>query len=79
MFEKISKYSYKDLNKKLIGNIVRFTSDCQLFPNFDVTGKVISISIASNNEYIIEIIRQNSNKRYKIGSNMHNLKFLIIL
>ena len=76
MVNLISKYSYIDLCKLLIGNNVNFKSDCQLFPNFDITGKVISISIGNNNEYIIKIIRNN--KHYDIGSHMHNLSFTVI-
>lgn len=78
MFNKVSKYSLQELSDILIGKNIRFISDCQLFPNFDVTGKVISINVASNNEYLIEIIKKGSSKRYKIGSNMHNLQFSIL-
>lgn len=78
MFNKVSKYSLQELSDILIGKNIRFISDCQLFPNFDVTGKVISINVASNNEYLIEIIKKGSSKRYKIGSNMYNLQFSIL-
>ena len=74
---KISKYSYGDLCKLLIGKKVHFISDCQLFPNFNMTGYVISINIASNNEFLIHI-KTNNGKYYDIGSNMHNLQFEII-
>lgn len=71
----VSKYSYNDLCKLLIGNIVNFKSDCQIFPNFNVTGKVLQITIAKNNEYLIKILRNG--KQYDIGSNMRNLSFSI--
>ena len=72
----VSNYSYISLCKLLIGKTVNFKSDCQFFPYFDVTGKVISINIGNNNEYIIKIERNN--KIYDIGSNMQNLSFSIV-
>ena len=72
----VSKYSYIDLCKLLIGKTVNFKSDCQFFPNFDVTGKVIKIDISKTNEYLIIIIYNH--KQYIVGSNMHNLSFQII-
>jgi hypothetical protein len=71
----ISKYTYSELCNQLIGKIVNFKSDCQFFPNFDVTGKVLSITINKNNEYIIKILRNG--KTYDIGSNMKNLNFTL--
>lgn len=72
----VSKYSYNDLCQILIGKIVNFKSDCQFFPNFDVTGTVLRIDIARNNEFIIKIYRNG--KKYDIGSKMHNLSFTIL-
>lgn len=73
----VSSYSYQDLCKNLIGKNVNFKSNCEFFPNFDISGKVLSISIASNNEYLIKIVTKN-HKYYDIGSNMKELSFLII-
>jgi len=72
----VSKYSYNDLCNTIIGKIVTFESDCHFFPNFKITGKVLSIKIASNNEYLINVM-VNNGKRYDIGSHMHNLSFKI--
>lgn len=73
----VSKHTYIDLCNILIGKVVNFKSDCQFFPNFDVTGKVLSINISStSNEYIIKILRNG--KKYDIGSNMSNLSFNIL-
>ena len=72
----VSKYSYIELCNLLIGKIVNFKSDCQLFDNFDITGKVLSIDISKTNEYMIKIMYKG--KKYDIGSNMHNLSFQII-
>ena len=62
----VSKYSYIELCNLLIGKIVNFKSDCQLFDNFDVTGKVININISKTNEYMIEIMYKGkkSEKEY---------------
>lgn len=72
----ISRFSYEKLCNILIGNIVNFKSDCQIFPEFDITGRVLSIDIAKNNEYIIKIIKNG--KTYDIGSYMHNLSFTVL-
>ena len=69
----VSKYSYTELCNQLIGKIVNFKSDCQFFPNFDITGKVLTIDITKNNEYLIKLLRNG--KVYDIGSNMRNLNF----
>jgi hypothetical protein len=60
----------------MIGKTVRFISDCELFPNFDVTIKISSIYL-NNNEIIFQGIVKNR-KDFKIGSNMKNLRFIII-
>ena len=70
--ESINKYSYTQLIKKLVGKKVRFVSDCELFPNFDVIGKVVSYYIKGN-----EILFKTKigTKTIDIGSNMKNLRF----
>lgn len=72
----ISRFSYEKLCNVLIGNIVNFKSNCQIFPEFDITGLVLSVDIAKNNEYIIKIIKNG--KTYDIGSHMHNLSFNVL-
>lgn len=56
----------------LNGKNVRFVSDCEIFPNFDVTGKVLSIEIGKNNEYIFKL--RTARRVISVGSNMKNLK-----
>lgn len=73
----ISKYSYPELNKLLLGKNVRFKSDCEFFPNFDVIGKVIFMKM-QNSEILIDVIIHNKNKKITIGSNMKNLRFSIL-
>ena len=75
--ELISNYSYEELCNILMGKLVNLKSDCQIFPNFDVTGKVTNIVISKNKEYIIKLLRNG--KVYDIGSYMHNLRFSLLL
>ena len=55
----------------LYGSEVRFISDCDIFPNFDVIGKVKEISLIGS-EYVFTISVKG--KIIHIGSNMKNLK-----
>ena len=55
----------------LKGSTIRFISDCELFPNFDVTGKVMSISLEGS-EYVFNVFIKGKN--IHIGSNMKNLR-----
>ena len=75
--EYIKKYTYNILYKKLFGKNVRFISDCQFFPNFDVTIKINKIYYGANNEILFEG-KTSKNKKLTIGSNMKNLQFEII-
>lgn len=70
--ELANKYSAIQLIKKIVGKKVRFTSDCELFQNFDITGKVMSYYVKGT-----EILFKTKigNKTIDIGSNMKNLKF----
>ena len=68
----IKKMTYEEIYS-LKGNEVRFISDCELFPNFDVIGKVKSISLIGS-EYVF-IVSVNG-KNIHIGSNMKNLRVM---
>lgn len=72
----IKKYSLSELSK-LINHKVRFTSDCEFFPNFDVTCKVKKVQMKGN-EILFEVNVINSNKHLTIGSNMKNLQFEVL-
>lgn len=69
-------YPFKKLILDLVGKNIHFTSDCELFPNFDVKGKVISYYIRTNE--IVFKLKTNYGKTIDIGSNMKNLKFEFI-
>lgn len=72
----IKQKSYEEL-KELLGKKVHFVSDCELFPNFDVIGKVISINYGANLEIMFNVKLQNG-KTIDIGSNMKNLRYEIL-
>ena len=69
-------YSQTWLMKTLISKKIRFTSDCEFFPNFDVKGKILSCHIKSNE--LIFKMKTTNGKIIEIGSNMKNLKFEFI-
>ena len=76
--EKVSSYTIEKITSKLLGKRVRFTSDCELFPNFDVKVQIISISISQNREILFDCRTISNRKKLVIGSNMRNLRFQII-
>lgn len=77
MYKLVKSQSYIQLQNELLGKRARFKSDCQLFPHFDVVGKIVKMWI-SNGEIIFEIIVDNNLKRLKIGSNMSNLSYSLV-
>ena len=76
--EKVSSYAIEKITNKLLGKRVRFTSDCELFPNFDVRVQVVSISISQNKEVLFNCRNLSDRKKLTIGSNMKNLKFQLL-
>ena len=74
--ESIKSYSYTWLMKSLVNKKVRFTSDCEFFPNFDVNGKILSSHIKGNE--LIFKLKVTNTKTIDVGSNMKNLRFEII-
>ena len=76
--EKISSYTIEKITNKLLGKRVRFTSDCELFPNFDVKVQVVSLSISQNREILFYCRNISNRQKLVIGSNMRNLRFQIL-
>ena len=74
--ELVKKYSINLLRNKLLGKKVHFISDCQLFPNFNVTGKVIQISLSGTIPLFKTIL--TSGKTIDIDGGMSNLSFELI-
>jgi hypothetical protein len=75
--EFVKNYPFEIIYKKLFGKNVRFVSDCEFFPNFDVIIKVQKIYFAKNNEIIFEG-KTKTKKILKIGGNMKNLQFELL-
>ena len=72
----VKKYPYNKLNALLLGKKVHFISDCQLFPNFDITAKPISISLINGIPLIKAIL--NNGKTIQIDGGMSNLQFEVL-
>ena len=76
--EKVSSYTIEKITNKLLGKRVKFISDCELFPNFDVNVQVISISISPNKEVLFDCSTLENRKKLIIGSKMKNLRFKLL-
>lgn len=76
--DKVSSYTIEKITSKLLGKKVRFTSDCELFPNFDVKVQVVSLSISQNREILFDCRSLSNRKKLVIGSNMRNLRFQLL-
>lgn len=72
----VKNYSLLELSK-LTNHKVRFTSDCEFFPNFDVTCKIKKVHMKGN-EILFEVNTLN-NKHLTIGSNMKNLQYELVI
>lgn len=72
---KVSKLSYDELCK-YIGHNVLMRSNCEFFPNFNIMGRVLDISIGTNNEYEIKVKTKPTGKELLVGSNMKNLTII---
>lgn len=75
--ELVKKYSVPNLIKKLVGQKVKMTSNCEFFPNFNITGKVLSYYM-NGTELVFKVKTIPSQKTIDVGCNMKNLKFSII-
>lgn len=73
----VKNYTFKKFIDEVLGNIVHFTANCELFPNFNIKGKVVSYY---TNQYslILKVKIQAYNKIIDVDTNMTNLKFEVI-
>jgi hypothetical protein len=74
--ERVKNFGFEVIYKKIFGKNVRFISNCEFFPNFDVIIKVNKIYIKGP-EILFEGLTK-TNKKLTIGSNMKNLQFEIV-
>ena len=61
----------------LLGKTIHMKASCEFFPNFDITGKLISWHIANNGEFVYTC-KISSNKTIQIGTNMKDLVYEIL-
>lgn len=73
---KIKEKNFVWLSNNLLGKKGTFTSDCKLFPNFNVNCKITNISM-KNGEVLFKVIAYPKNKNLTIGANMSNLTFIM--
>lgn len=73
---KVKNISYNILSKSILGKTVNFKSDCEFFPNFNVTGKVYKLDLRQDETLIY--VKTKQGKKLTIGSNMKNLEYEII-
>ena len=75
----ISSLSYFNIISQLLKKKVRFISDCEIFPNFDVKVLINDIYLyKSSKEIIFETTNLSNKKHLTIGSNMKNLQFELL-
>ena len=76
--EPIKNFGFEVLFKKLYGKNVRFISNCEFFPNFDVVCIIKDITLR-NSEILFDCkVLAPYEKQITIGSNMRNLKYEFI-
>ena len=74
--ELVKKYPINILKQKLLGKKVNFTSNCQLFPNFNITGKVIEINMSGSIPLIKVIL--STGRKIDIDGGMSKLSFQVL-
>ena len=70
----VSSKSISQISSELLGKKVHMKSDCEFFPNFDVTGKITAVKPGQNGETVMTMLVTNGKTLY-IGSNMKNLRY----
>lgn len=75
MMIKTKTKSYIQL-QKLSGKKVHFKSDCEFFPNFDVTGRIIGTEIKGTE--LVFKLKTIKGKIISVGSNMLNLRYELV-
>ena len=65
LFSNMAKVSYD----KFIGKHIKITSNCEMFPEFKVTGKLLSVSKTSYGESMLKV-KTDEGRILSIGSSM---------
>ena len=59
--------------EKFIGKNIKITSNCEMFPGFKVTGKLLSVSKTSYGESMLKV-KTDEGRILSIGSSMRGFK-----
>ena len=59
--------------EKFIGKNIKITSNCEMFPGFKVTGKLLSVSKTSYGESLLKV-KTDEGKILSIGSSMRDFR-----
>ena len=59
--------------EKFIGKHIKITSNCEMFPDFKVTGKLLSVSKTSYGESMLKV-KTDEGRILSIGSSMRGFK-----
>lgn len=62
---------------KYIGRRVKMTSSCEMFPGFNITGKVLSVSKNAYGESLIRVKTDNG-KTMTVGSSMRDFRVVAL-
>lgn len=73
----LKSFSYSDARRLLINKKVHMKATCELFPNFDFKGTVISVYIRQGLELMLKV-RTSSGKIFDVSGNMKGLSFEFI-
>jgi hypothetical protein len=71
------RLGYLEASRTLTGRMVRFTSDCELFRNFDVTGRVLRVYV-NGTETVFDLKVRGHARTITVGSNMRNLMYDVL-
>ena len=69
LFSTMSKPSYE----KFVGKHIKITSNCEMFPGFKVTGKLLSVSKTSYGESMLKV-KTDEGRILSIGSSMKGFR-----
>ena len=61
--------------EQFIGKHIKITSNCEMFPEFKVTGKLLSVSNTSYGESLLKV-KTDEGKILSIGSSMRDFRIV---
>ena len=61
--------------ERYIGKHIKITSNCEMFPGFKVTGKLLSVSNTSYGESLLKV-KTDEGKILSIGSSMRDFRIV---